>query len=231
MANKRVRDVAGAVVEAYGEFTAPTDEARQQLARIREHVQFWFDSPARRVTDAAAYSIDKFADGEADHVTPGNRGFGRIGDNTPRLAARNRSAISRMNGEVRQQLIHLIRRHIVCGYLFAESGFELNRENDPQVSPEKLFEMWVPSIYSSFFNLEPRSIEEEEIKSIWFGATGRSIRDHLQTHGANWQELDMLILTYYFDGGMLLRMLEVRPLTDEQVSNIATGGAYGSRRH
>jgi hypothetical protein len=231
MANERVRDAANAVINAYGEFTAPTDEARQQLARITEHVQSWFDSPARKVTDAAAYSIGRFADGEADYVTPGNRGFGRIGDYLPRLAARNRSAISRMSGEARQQLVRLIRRHIVCGYLFAESGFELNRENDPQVSPEKLFQMWVPSIYSSFFNLDPRTKEEEDVKTIWFGATGRSIRDHLRTYGANWQELDMLILTHYFDGGMLLRMFEARPLSDEQVSNIATGGAYGSRTH
>jgi hypothetical protein len=227
MANERVRDAAGAVVEAYGAFTAPTEEARQQLARIREHVQSWFDSPARRVTDAAVFSIDKFADAEIDYVTPGNRGFGRIGDNLPRLAARHRSVISRMSGETRQHLGRLIRRHIVCGYLFAESGYELSRENEPQVSPQKLFEMWVPSIYSSFFNLDPRSKDEEDIKTIWFGATGRSIRDHLQSHGASWEELDMQIVTHYFNGGMLLRMLEARPLTDEQVSNIATGGAYG----
>jgi hypothetical protein len=69
MANERVRDAAGAVTNAYGEFTAPNDEARQQLARIREHIQSWFDSPARNVTDAAAYSIDKFADGEVDYIT------------------------------------------------------------------------------------------------------------------------------------------------------------------
>jgi hypothetical protein len=36
----------------------------------------------------------------------------------------------------------------------------------------------------------------------------------------------MLILTHYFEGGMKLRALEARPLTDEQSLNIATGGAY-----
>lgn len=227
MANERVRDTAAAVVEAYGTFTAPTEEARQQLAKVRENVEAWFDSPARKVSDAAAFSIDKFANGEADYITPGNRGFGRVGDNVPRLAARHRPAISHMSGEARQHLGRLIRRHITCGYLFAESGYELNRENEPQISSDKLFEMWVPCIYSSLFTLDPRSKDEEDVKTIWFGATGRSIPDHLQMHGANWQELDMEIVTHYFNGGMLLRMLEARPLTDEQVSNIATGGAYG----
>lgn len=135
-----------------------------------------------------------------------------------------------MTAEDRVKLGDFIRRHIVCGYLFAEYGYKVGRENQPSLASDKLFEMWVLAIYSPICNFDPRDKGEADVKNLWFAATGQPIGDSLQSHDATWQDIDNEILAHYFDGGMLLRMLEARPLTDAQVSNIATGGAYAAEK-
>jgi len=130
-----------------------------------------------------------------------------------------------MDQNAQEKLRLLIGTHLLCGYLFAEFANDMSRDVEPKLLPEKLYEMWIDAVYPPFINLDPRNKTEEDIKGIWFGSTGRSIRDHLQSHGADWQDLDMQILTHYFNGGMLLRMLENCPLTDEEVANIRLRGS------
>jgi hypothetical protein len=91
------------------------------------------------------------------------------------------------------------------------SGFHSLTRNDSQMSvdPEALYRLWIPHIYIAAGSSPPGQGDEPQLRSLWFGATGRKIRDFLQGRGAAWvDEVDMLILTYYFEGGMLLRRLE-----------------------
>jgi hypothetical protein len=228
MPKEILTETSDAVLREYAQFTAPTEEGRQQLAKIRENVKGWFNSPSRIVTNAAAFSFEKLVEAEVDHVTPGDRGPGRVVF-LPRLAARHRSAVARMNQNAQDKLRLLIGTHLLCGYLFADFANQMNRDVDPQLLPEKLYEMWIDALYPPFINLDPRNKTEEDIKGIWFGSTGRTIRDHLQSHGADWQDLDMQILTHYFNGGMLLRMLESCPLTDEELANIRMRGSTSKK--
>ena len=221
-----VLDAAEAVATDYASFTTDNEEGRRQLALMTSQIRGWFDG--RRLSEQAEYCIDKFVASEVDYTTPGMRGLGRIGENVPRLAARHRGTVARMTDEEREALKRFIRRHVVCGYLFTEFAYGLTDESRQQVGANKLFEMWVLTIYSSssLVRMNPRNKDEDDVRTIWFGSTGRSVRDTLQSRGATWQDLDMHIVTHYFDGGMRLRALEARPLTPEQELNIATGGAY-----
>src|SRR5713101_456738 len=101
MPNEKLIETSDAVIKAYGEFTAPTEQGQQQLAKIKEHVKAWFDSPSLILTDPAAFSLDRLVDAELDHSTPGDQGLGgiRLGGLSylPRLAARHRSAVARMD--------------------------------------------------------------------------------------------------------------------------------------
>jgi hypothetical protein len=119
MSNELLTRTSDAVIKAYGEFTAPTEEGRQQLAKIRENVKGWFDSPSRIITSSAALSLQKLVQAEVDHVSPGERGLGRV-LYLPRLAARHRSAVSGMDQNAQDKLRLLIAAHLLCGYLFAE---------------------------------------------------------------------------------------------------------------
>lgn len=223
----QLKEASDAVIAAYGEFTAPTEEGQQQLAKIRDNLKAWFDSPSRLITEAAASGIEKMtmAVTKIDHASPHEQGFTYL----ERLGARHRPAASRMDQDSLTKLRRLISTHILCGYLFAEFVNETNRQTEPQISSEKLYEMWVSTIYPPVFNLDARSKDESDVKTIWFGSVGQKLRDHLVSHGADWQDLEMQILTHYFNGGMLLRMLEGRPLTDEELLNISIGGSISKK--
>jgi hypothetical protein len=133
-----------------------------------------------------------------------------------------------MDESAQDRLRFLIGRHILCGYLFVEYIFDLKGKSAPVLSSNDLYEMWIPSIYSAspLVRIEPRDKDEEQLQELWFGATGKNIRDHLQQYGAPWEYRDQTIITHYFYAGMLLRALEVRPLTKEEVLGISIGGAH-----
>jgi hypothetical protein len=223
MAVDALRDTADAVVAMYNSFSADNPEGRAQLAEMAAKMRAWFESPERVVTDAAQFCVDRLVDAEMDHLQPGNRGLGRVADTAPRLGARHRAVISKLSSDERTELRRLLRRHFLCGYAFYEFSMQTNRTTEPSLSRDKLFDMWIQTLYTSFSDYEAPDKDAGDLHELWFGATGRSIRDHLVPRD-KWQEIDQEIVTYYFNAGMTLRHLEGNPLTDEQVLNAATGG-------
>ena len=67
MPNEMLAETSDAVIKAYGEFIASTEQGRQQLAKIRENVKDWFNSSSRIITNAAAFSLEKLVEAEVDH--------------------------------------------------------------------------------------------------------------------------------------------------------------------
>ena len=67
MPNEMLTETSDAVLREYGQFTAPTEEGRQQLAKIRQNVKDWFNSSSRIITNAAALSLEKLVEAEVDH--------------------------------------------------------------------------------------------------------------------------------------------------------------------
>src|SRR5260370_2261474 len=106
-----VAEVAEAVTAEYGSFTSDNAEGHRQLAQMTATVRDWFNG--RSLSQQAAYCIDRYVAAEADYLTPGFRGLGRVGESTPRLAARHRTAFARMKDEEREALKRLIKRHMV----------------------------------------------------------------------------------------------------------------------
>jgi hypothetical protein len=220
-------DVCEAVVKEYGAYTYTTEEARKALENIKNKMRDWFCDPGRTVTVQASKSILTFSDAELDFLTPSNRGLGRVGEKMPRLGARHRLLVSQMDTAASRRLHKLVQGHILCGYIFSEYRYSLSRAKDPPLADGRLYRMWIPTIYSSMaLQLDPRNKDEEELKTLWFGATGRDLRDFLQAQGVKWEHLDTLILTAYFNGGTLLRLLEAAPLSDDQLTRLSTGGMY-----
>ena len=226
VSDEKIREAANCVINAYRGFSAPTVDARNQLAEISNMMERWFELPHLVVAQTASYCIDRFVDGETDFVTEGNRGYGRVGEFPPRLGSRHRAMLAKMNGNTVRSLGQVIKNHIVCGYIFAEFTYEMehefesqiSRENDALVSPTQLFELWIPDVYSGFFNLDALSNDEQEIKAIWFGSTGSVIRDQLKANGAVWEEIDHYIVTCYFHAGMLLRFFQANPMLSNSKS-------------
>ena len=83
-------------------------------------------------------------------TAPGDRGIGRLTDEVPRLGARHRQIISRISGTEQHTLRRLLRRHILCGYAFYEFGYESDRARGPDVPADRLFDMWIQTLYTPF---------------------------------------------------------------------------------
>lgn len=208
----RIADVFAAVHKEYCTFKSDNPDGQQGLARIRENIRDWFHSSQRRVTDTAAACFDRYLDAELDFQTAGNRGLGRLSDYVPRFAGRHRHIVSRLDRTALAGLRNVMKRHILCGYLFAEVIFPLSRETEKPVNRDHMFEMWIPMLYSTAGEIPLQSKDEDDLKAVWFSATGRKVRDHAKSLGIAWDEVDSLIVTHYFDAGMLLRLFEHSPI-------------------
>ncbi|HWB14471.1 MAG TPA: hypothetical protein VG826_34920 [Pirellulales bacterium] len=230
-----VADAITSVFAAYKALDADSEERREQLRQIASVTETSVNASPRSLSDAAAFCLDRYVDAELDYQTAGDRGLGRMTDHIRRLAAKHRDVVRAMNSQTRLGLRRAVARHVACGYVWAAWRYELEPESSVSMSSDALLSMWVPAIYSPPFDVKTQSSDEDDIKTLWFSSTCKPIHDVLVGAGATWDfsetvGSDQAIVTHYFTAGMLLRMLEHRPLTVTERLGVVTGLTFLSRQ-
>jgi len=236
MHNRILQDAFSLISDEFDKIATEDVEERAAFQELKHRLTILFSREPRILTEAARTCIERFVAAELDYSTPGSRGLGRMSDHVPRLAAKHRTVVSRMELGDLEKLHYAISRHIACGYLFAELLYELDREREGQIATETLFQMWVPSIFLPPFDLSSKDPLFLYLKNLCFAATGITIRDVLVSAGATWDSgssigSDQTILTAYFDAGIVLRILESRPLSATELADVCTAGCYSRDTH
>lgn len=232
-----------AMLETYSQLEPRNETEKASYEGMVTHVTAWFNASNRSITDAAVVCCEKYVTAELDSVTPGYRGLGRMTDNEPRFAAKYRAVFQRQTNAV-GLLKPLFTNHLFLGYFFAEFLVETMRGStlarDPKVicSREELFAQWVPMLYSAAGGASfDKAMEKESgdsrywgLKELWVNTTLRPIRVVLNELGISQNDKDTLLLCRYFDAGIVLRLLESRPLSETERFDVVTGGGYSAMK-
>ena len=202
-----IDDVASAVVDMYESFGTSADEED-----IVESMRRWFTSDSVTLTSAADECLDRFVEEELDYVTADERGPGRATAFYPRFGARHRNVVSAISEPERIQLGGSIKRHLLCGYVFADFVNDFDRHEELRLDPEILYQaMWMQCMYSPPFPVHQASKWFQDLRTVWFAATAQRLETVFQAQGGTWEQKDIDIITQYFNGGIILRMLEANP--------------------
>jgi hypothetical protein len=237
-----VEDVRQCVLSAYDKLEPKTDEDRAINAELIAHVTKWFHSSDRRVTHAAKSCLDRFIAAELDYVTAGNRGMGRMSEYWPRFGGKHREKLRTNSTWSVDEFARIFGRHISCGYFFVEyliecfSGKNFDRDTRME-SASALFDQWIPMIYSptgppAFDKAMEEGGGEQyyTLKGLWGQSTGNAIHERMRRCTITIGEFEGVLIRQYFDAGIILRVLESRPLSEDAIRDVATGGAYSLER-
>ena len=232
-------ELGNIVLSAYSTLNPQSAEDRQVNASLVAHVDQWFKSSDRQVSNPAAESVNQFIAAELDFVTTGNRGMGRLNDDWPRLGGKYRSILKTMSDENIKELHQVLGDQVACGYLFCEylvqcvTGSNVPRIDYSNASAE-LLESWVPTIYSQF---GPRAFDARmerenpngyyDVKGLWGHATGDLVDGVFRKNRIPIDEFFQLLLRQYFDAGMMLRLAETERSTKvNRTEPVLTEGKY-----
>lgn len=238
-----VARLRSATLDAYAQLKPETVADRESNEKIVSHLTAWFNSPDRSITEAAIVCCEKYLAAELDSVTPGNRGLGRLTECEPRFAAKHRT-VFQLRNDAAGLLNSLFANHLFLGYFFVEylveafNGCQMVRDISIVSSSDELFLQWVPMLYSpagaSSFDrgMEKQSGEAVywQVKGLWMNATLTPIKSALRELGILLDDNDKLLLLRYFDSGLVLRLLESKPLSKAEWMDLTTGGAYSAAR-
>jgi hypothetical protein len=209
-------EVFEVVSNHYRRFFNDDPNWQRQLSEIIADNRQFYLSRERTVSKAAHECMDRFVAGEIDFQEPGDRGYGRMSDHIPRFAAKHRRKFNGTKSSAVLDIGAAIKRHLLCAYLHAELQFDLSRDDGIARPSDELFRLWVPTIYLPPYDVGPRNKAEEEAETSWFNATARGIHDTAVGAGVTWDGRDVMgsdraIITHYWTGGKLLRVIEACP--------------------
>jgi hypothetical protein len=230
------------ILSAYDTLKPETAEDAQVNEQLVSHLRQWLASPDRTISDSAVYSINRFIDAELDFKTAGNRGMGRMTDYWPRFGGKYRDILAGTSTEILEKLKLAFCDEVATGYLFAEHLVEcMSSHPVPRVSfpngREGVFEQWVPTIYSAngprAFDAEFASENEKsyyDVKGLWGHAPGDVVHGHFTAFGIPVDDFAQLLIRQFFDAGVMLRVAEMRRMSEAEHFDIVTAGGYSAAK-
>jgi hypothetical protein len=220
--NELLVDLRNAVIQSYGTLRPDSAEDQEINAQTVGELRSWFDSDGRHIPPSVVPVVKRFVDAELDFITEGNRGMGRMTDECPRFGGKHRRVLKGVSAAQTNELRRLFVRQICCGYLFAEYVVEIMSNAacpsySSNVDSENLFHQWVPLIYSIAGapgfdkSLVERGMDQYyDIKHLWGQGAGNAMLECFAKGGIQIDEFERMLLRYYFDGGIALRMVVAR---------------------
>ena len=160
--------------------------------------------------ESLSYCLEKYINSELDSKTPGDKGLGRMTTVIPRLGAYYRKQMAGLQSKDLSELNGLIQRIILIAYLVRPLFVE-NPLSKPKLSEKKLYEAWIPTIYSGN---NPLSESVFDTIDTFTCATVDSLLDLFTKYGIGKNRLfgkdkKMNILFRYCVAGYYLRIVEI----------------------
>lgn len=199
----KLQSAVNAILETVGQ----DEEFRKYIKRMFGSLRSSFNA------EAVSYCFEKYITAELDADTLGGRGLGRLTDHIPRLGAYFRKGIGRLSDRERAELYGLIESVMIRGYLAhvidpREGGSEARA-----FSGEKLFEAWIPGIYStnpSMMDETMRNCIEIFCFSAWGAVEAFLAERGMKGGGLLSKDKTGLIFFYYSIAGYGIRFVELR---------------------
>lgn len=237
----KIDDVARIVLAAYHGLRPQTDEDRDINKALEQHLHNWLSSDNRKLTNAADYCIGRFVTAELDFRSEGNRGLGRSTEYWPRFGGKYRHVLQSLNTDSIEQLSRAFSDEVLCGYLFSEYLIEcvigrlVPRDEFPDGS-EGMFKRWVPTIYykppgQPTFDTKFSQENGEayyDIKKLWGHSTGDVIHALFRQFDIPVDKFAQTLIRQYFDAGIMLRVTEMKRVSDSEYYDAVTAGGYSA---
>jgi hypothetical protein len=224
--------VADTVLREYGSLPGGSSHGLLRAHHLQSGLERWLAATQPLLSGSISGCVDQFLDAEFDHATPGARGLGRMTDELPRLAALHRKRLRDADPEDMGCLRELVRDHILCGYLLARFAARLSGE-DLRDADDVFYRRWISLIYSqagaSAITGALGDAPQGRDRPIWEVATARRVLYRMRTLGIEPSTRERLILTKYFESGVLLALLEAGRIGDDEQPQPGILFRYGDK--
>jgi hypothetical protein len=193
--------------------TAPLFSGDSELERLVSKNVYEAFSSANR--PAVLHCLSLYADAEIDTRGPSNRGIGRLDESIPRYGAYFRKHLSKLDPAGLETFRQLIFNNAAAGYFAHVALVEDVVRASTSANGERLFQDWIPIIYSSTipatYGAQTMGMIPAVVSHALVVHSGMHMAFGIKKPGLFSADLTDIILHYHAIAGFALRAVETRP--------------------